>query len=124
MASTFRNYVADVIEEHTTTRRTRIADSIRRNGIIKTYSSMEIPRAIGSFLGKMATAAGYIAFAALVGELADHTPYLSTAVPDVMKAFTGSDYFFGNLDKAGATLGLFFSIYTPRFTTTRLDIGV
>ncbi|MBI4167750.1 MAG: hypothetical protein HY515_02225 [Candidatus Aenigmarchaeota archaeon] len=76
-----------------------------------------------SFLGKMADAAGYIAFAALVGELADHTPYLNTAVPNVMKAFTDSDYFFGNLDKVGATIG-FFSFYTSSFRITRRNIGV
>jgi hypothetical protein len=42
---------------------------------------------------------------ALFGEILDHTPYLSTAISETLNAAFHTEYFTGNLDKLGATLG-------------------
>lgn len=46
-----------------------------------------------------------IGIAALAGEVMDHVPYVSKAVPEAIKGLTNSEYFYGNLDKLGAVLG-------------------
>jgi CTP-dependent riboflavin kinase len=42
---------------------------------------------------------------ALFGEILDHTPYLNTAISETLNTIFHTDYFTGNLDKLGATLG-------------------
>ena len=54
---------------------------------------------------------------ALFGEILDHTPYLNTAISETLNTIFHTDYFTGNLDKLGATLGFFsgfFKSYHPR----------
>ncbi|MCC5993978.1 MAG: hypothetical protein LM587_00030 [Candidatus Aenigmarchaeota archaeon] len=42
---------------------------------------------------------------ALFGEILDHIPYLNTAISDTLNTMFHTNYFTGNLDKVGATLG-------------------
>jgi hypothetical protein len=42
---------------------------------------------------------------ALFGEILDHIPYLNTAISDTLNTVFHTNYFTGNLDKVGATLG-------------------
>jgi hypothetical protein len=42
---------------------------------------------------------------ALFGEILDHTPYLNTAISETLNVIFQTNYFNGNLDKLGATLG-------------------
>jgi hypothetical protein len=51
---------------------------------------------------------------ALFGEILDHTPYLNTAISETLNTIFHTNYFTGNLDKLGATLGFvsgFFKSY-------------
>jgi len=51
---------------------------------------------------------------ALFGEILDHTPYLNTAISETLNTMFHTNYFTGNLDKLGATLGFiggFFKSY-------------
>jgi hypothetical protein len=42
---------------------------------------------------------------ALFGEILDHTPYLNTAISETLNTIFHTNYFTGNLNKVGATLG-------------------
>jgi CTP-dependent riboflavin kinase len=42
---------------------------------------------------------------ALFGEILDHTPYLNTAISETLNTMFHTNYFTGNLDKLGATIG-------------------
>ena len=49
--------------------------------------------------------AGSAALGALAGEIVDHIPYLNYAIPKSLEEILKTNYFYGNLDKLGATLG-------------------
>jgi hypothetical protein len=51
------------------------------------------------------SAAAGAAVGALFGEILDNTPYLNTAISDTLNVMFHTNYFTGNLDKVGATLG-------------------
>jgi hypothetical protein len=50
-------------------------------------------------------AAGGAIIGAICGEILDHLPYLNTAISDTLNTIFHTNYFTGNLDKLGATLG-------------------
>jgi hypothetical protein len=48
---------------------------------------------------------------ALVGEILDWIPYLNTVIPETLNAMFHTNYFTGNLDKFGATLGFISGLF-------------
>lgn len=122
-------YMADKIEEesrregHSEYKRaymSRLAAGIREDDVRTRKDSVLTPllKEVGAeytayFLSRFGYGAMIVAASALLGELADNFPYIRTAIPHVMQEVTGSNYFYGNLDKLGATLG-FFAACTKR----------
>jgi hypothetical protein len=54
---------------------------------------------------------------ALSGEILDHTPYLSTAISETLNTVFHTEYFTGNLDKLGATLGFVVGFFKSHLNT-------
>jgi hypothetical protein len=48
---------------------------------------------------------------ALVGEILDYIPYLNTAISETLNTMFHTNYFTGNLDKFGATLGFISGLF-------------
>ena len=76
-------------------------DKLRENGLGGYILDKAIFNTLGGIVGLGVT----VGLAALAGEVMDHIPYISTAVPEAIRGLTNSEYFYGNLDKLGATLG-------------------
>jgi len=85
----------------------------------KLYDIAGITAAGGTLVGLggvavLIGAAGSAALGALAGEIVDHIPYLNYAIPKTLEEIFKTNYFYGNLDKLGATLGFiggFFKSY-------------
>ena len=93
-----RERIAELVEEDSCSYNRRFASNIRKNGIVKAYLQEEIPRYAAAFVKTVVAGA-------LLGELADHIPYIKDSIPHVMQELTGSCYFSVNLDKLGTALG-------------------
>ncbi len=99
------DYVADFIENP----KKAEVDDLRKSG----FGRYALNRTVSNLVGKILGLGITVTFAALAGEVMDHVPYISTAVPEAIKGLTNSGYFYGNLDKLGAALG-FIGYYLNR----------
>jgi len=77
------------------------AEDLRKYGLGRYFIKRIMPMQVAEIMF-LATTVG---IAALAGEVMDHIPYISKAIPEVLEELTNSEYFHGNLDKLGATLG-------------------
>ncbi|MFH1425302.1 MAG: hypothetical protein ABIG28_01045 [archaeon] len=85
--------LADTIEDPRKAR----AEIIRERGVTR-YLILSLPAKTLAFATTIATGS-------LAGEIIDQTPYFSTAISETLNQITHSDFFQGNLDKLGTTLG-------------------
>ncbi|MEM4461086.1 MAG: hypothetical protein QXY70_03040 [Nanopusillaceae archaeon] len=85
----------------------------------------KVAKGIGVGLAVIGTVAGAVAvyavggalIGAVFGEILDHVPYLGPAIQDTLNTIFHTNYFTGNLDKVGATLGFiggFFRYVPPK----------
>ena len=86
------------IARHIENPREAKANDLRDNGLLKFSICTSITK-----LGEKILVLGLtVGAAAVAGEVMDHIPYVSTAIPEAIRALTNSEYFYGNLDKLAA----------------------
>jgi hypothetical protein len=106
-----RNTVSGSITPYLSDLKNNFKKRFKRSDYFKIYNISG--EDVGTRLALVAIGAGLVllnvtlgAFVgALFGEIIDHIPYLNTAISDTLNVMFHTNYFTGNLDKVGATLG-------------------